>query len=115
MQTENDTSKPEDLPEQKTGEGCSGATCSAWVEVSKADFDRYISEYPLPLERDVTHICEPPMLTYNDFSGGKIWPQSIVAKAQLYDGSEYHGGRAPVYFLPNANVEPPSERKANAQ
>jgi len=29
MQTENDTPKPEDSPEQTTGEGCSGATCSA--------------------------------------------------------------------------------------
>ena len=29
MQTENDTSKPEDSPEQMTGEGCPGATCSA--------------------------------------------------------------------------------------
>jgi len=29
MQTENDTPKPEDSPEQATGEGCSGATCSA--------------------------------------------------------------------------------------
>jgi hypothetical protein len=32
MQTENDTSKPEDSPQQETGEGCSGASCSAsWV------------------------------------------------------------------------------------
>jgi hypothetical protein len=29
MQTENDTSKPEDSPKQEAGEGCSGATCSA--------------------------------------------------------------------------------------
>jgi hypothetical protein len=29
MQTENDTSKPEDSPEQVTGEGCPEATCSA--------------------------------------------------------------------------------------
>jgi len=29
MQTENDTSKPEDPPQQDAGEGCSGATCSA--------------------------------------------------------------------------------------
>ena len=28
MQTENDTSKPEDSPKQEAGEGCSGATCS---------------------------------------------------------------------------------------
>jgi len=101
MQTENDKSKPETELKEETGEGCPGATCSAWTEVSKADFDQYISDYPKPLEKDITRICEPPMLTYNDFSDGKVWPQSIVAKAQLYDGSEYHGGRAPVYFLPN--------------
>ena len=29
MQTEDDTPKPEDSPEQMTGEGCLGATCSA--------------------------------------------------------------------------------------
>jgi hypothetical protein len=29
MQTENDTPKPEDSPQQEDGEGCSGATCSA--------------------------------------------------------------------------------------
>ena len=40
MQTENDTSKPEDSPEQETGEGCSGATCSLialavkWIDLN---------------------------------------------------------------------------------
>jgi hypothetical protein len=29
MQTENDTTKPEDSPEQEDGEGCSGAPCYA--------------------------------------------------------------------------------------
>jgi hypothetical protein len=29
MQTENQSSKPEDSPEQEAGEGCSGASCSA--------------------------------------------------------------------------------------
>ena len=105
MQTENNTSKPEDSPQREAGEGCSGATCSAWVEVSKADFDQYIKEYPKPLERDITHICEPPLMTFNDFSEGKVWPQSIVAKAQLYDGSEYHGVRTFVYYLPNRKDE----------
>jgi hypothetical protein len=28
MQTENDTTKPEDSPQQEAGEGCSVATCS---------------------------------------------------------------------------------------
>ena len=35
MQTENDTTKPEDSPEQEAGEGCSGATCSAWVPITE--------------------------------------------------------------------------------
>lgn len=30
MQPENDTSKPEDSPEQESGDGCSVATCSAF-------------------------------------------------------------------------------------
>jgi hypothetical protein len=29
MQPENDTTKPEDSPQQEAGEGCSGAACSA--------------------------------------------------------------------------------------
>jgi hypothetical protein len=32
MQTENDTSKPEDSPKQESGEGCPGASCSALLE-----------------------------------------------------------------------------------
>jgi len=37
MQTENDTSKPEDSPQQEAGEGCSGATCSAWAISSDSE------------------------------------------------------------------------------
>jgi hypothetical protein len=33
MQTKNDTSKPKDSPEQVTGEGCPGASCSASSEL----------------------------------------------------------------------------------
>jgi hypothetical protein len=36
MQTENDTSKPEDSPQQEAGEGCSGATCSAYSSACEA-------------------------------------------------------------------------------
>ena len=35
MQTENDTPKPEDSPEQVTGEGCPEATCSAWIPIAE--------------------------------------------------------------------------------
>jgi len=33
MQTENDTSKPEDSPQQEAGEGCPGATCSEFAGI----------------------------------------------------------------------------------
>lgn len=43
MQTENDTPKPEDQPKQETGEGCSGATCSAlWNPANTAPRDKTI-------------------------------------------------------------------------
>lgn len=35
MQTENDTSKPEESPQQEAGEGCSGATCSVSLVVGR--------------------------------------------------------------------------------
>ena len=75
-----------------------------WIKVSKEDFDHYINAYPRQLEKDVTGICEPPLLTYNDFSGGRKWPESIVAKVKLYNSSEYHGVRGPFYFLPNNQI-----------
>jgi aspartate/methionine/tyrosine aminotransferase len=37
MHTENDTSKPEDSPQQEAGEGCSGATCSASSDTPETD------------------------------------------------------------------------------
>lgn len=45
MQTENDTSKTEDSPQQETGEGCPAATCSALRELvfSRAIMDRNVS------------------------------------------------------------------------
>jgi len=46
-------------------------------------------------------MCEPPLLSYNDFSNGKEWPKSMVAKAKLYDGCVYHGGRQTTYYLHN--------------
>jgi hypothetical protein len=54
-------------------------------EVSKAEFDDFIKNYPSQLEKNVITFCEPPALTYNDFSDGKEWPKSIVAKVDLYE------------------------------
>jgi len=41
MQTENDTPKTEDSPQQEAGEGCSGATCSRLFRV-QVTFDTVI-------------------------------------------------------------------------
>ena len=70
-----------------------------YKEVSKEEFDKFIQEYPNKLERDVTGICEPPLATYNDFTIASKWPESVVAKVDLYDGSKYHGGKTEVYRI----------------
>lgn len=49
------------------------------INVSSAEFAAYIAAYPRELERDVTGICEPPLVSYNDFTLAPKWPESIVA------------------------------------
>ncbi len=61
-----------------------------WKTVSKSEFNDFLIRYGEKLERDVTGICEPPMLSYNDFSGGKIWPESMVAKVILNTAMKGH-------------------------
>jgi hypothetical protein len=53
---------------------------SDWTPVTKERFFRFIDTYPQPLDRDVAMFCEPACVNYNDFSEGKTWPQSMVAK-----------------------------------
>ncbi len=53
-------------------------------EVTKDEFDAFAKAYPRPLERSVTAICEPPQLSYNDFTLGD-WPKSVVASVSLED------------------------------
>lgn len=48
--------------------------------VNKEDFIYFVQNYGKPLERDVAQMFEPPLITYNDFSDGKVWPESVVAK-----------------------------------
>lgn len=53
-------------------------------KVDKNAFNSFINNYPKKLERDVYGVCEPPLITYNDFSKGD-WPESIVASTYLYE------------------------------
>lgn len=70
-----------------------------FTQVSKERFTEFVKNYPNKLVYDATGICEPPLGSYNDFTGGHVWPESMVAKIKLYDGSEYHGFKQPEYFI----------------
>jgi len=70
-------------------------------QVTEAAFNAFVKKYPTTLDIDIADMCEPPLKTYNDFSKGKPWPDSIVAKVKLYDGSAYHGGKLPEYYILN--------------
>ena len=51
-----------------------------YKQVYRDEFVSFIKSWPHNLEWDVTLICDPPLGSYNDFSDGKVWPESIVAK-----------------------------------
>ena len=53
--------------------------------VSKKEFEKFIKEYPKPLDRFVVTMVEPCCIVYNDYSDGRTYPEtSIVAKTWLY-------------------------------
>jgi hypothetical protein len=52
--------------------------------VAEDVFRDYLRSYPAPLKRNVSHIYEPPLVTYNDFRLGK-WPESVVAGHSFED------------------------------
>jgi len=91
---------------QTKGQADTGAgECSAdWREVSKEEWNAWVNEKGA--EPLVNNCSEPP--TLQAMLGGKV-----VAIAKLYDGSEYHGGRMPIYFLPNITDERHSAAKKN--
>lgn len=70
-------------------------------QVSKEYFESFITSHPNQLTISISGIPEPPVRFYDDFTTGKRWPESTVAKVKLYDGSEYHEGKQPEYFILN--------------
>jgi hypothetical protein len=69
-----------------------------WREVGKAEFDAFLAARPR-LKRDVIFFCEPPLVNYNDFSKGKKWPESMVAKSQEVWGLQYEPTGEVKYWL----------------
>lgn len=67
--------------------------------VTKEEYYDVIKAYPSKLVWNVAAMYEPPLGTHNDFSNGNKWPESVVAKVQLYNGSDYHGGKHCEYYV----------------
>ncbi len=65
-------------------------------QVSKGEFDNFIKNYPRKLDCDVTGICEPPHVSYNDFELANQWPHSTVASYSVYSDDPEH-----YYYDPN--------------
>lgn len=55
--------------------------------VTREAFDAFIAAYPATLTRNVWGAGEPALVSFNDFTGGKVWPDSVVA--WYHDG--WHG------------------------
>jgi len=70
-----------------------------YKKVTKEQFDKFVKEYPSELVWDVAGMYEPPLGSHNDFSEGKKWPESMVTKVVLYNGSSYHGGKNREYYI----------------
>lgn len=68
-------------------------------QVTKEEFDKFIKNYPNKLVWDVAGYFEPPLGSYNDFSNNKVWPGSMVAQINMYDGSDYYKGKTKEYFI----------------
>lgn len=57
-----------------------------FVAVSAEEFEAFLAAYPRKLERNVTTICEPPDVNFNDFERAPYWPDSVVASVSA-DGT----------------------------
>lgn len=57
----------------------------SFTDVTRAQLEEWLLVNP-GLERDCCGIAEPPIVTYNEFSSGKKWPESIVASYRLGHG-----------------------------
>lgn len=66
--------------------------------VTKDEFNAFLEANAQRLVRTTITMGEPPIAVYMDTTAG-AYPESIVAKCLLYDGSAYHGGKSPEYFI----------------
>ena len=76
--------------------------------VTRAEFEAWIKAYPRDLDVDVYGACDPPAVSYNDFSLADRWPHSIVARTYAYDekpGSYYYFPEEQRHYYVMVNYE----------
>lgn len=61
------------------------------IQVTKEEFEIFISNYINPLEVDVAMMFEPPIKSYNDLTSDKIWPESVVAFIKMNSKTAFGG------------------------
>ncbi len=69
-----------------------------YKQITKEELNNFIKAYPVKLEYDA-YGPEPAMGSYNDFSEGKIWPESIIALVKLYGKQEYYNFQPNEYYI----------------
>jgi hypothetical protein len=72
-------------------------------KVSEHEYNLFIKNYNNELSKDIAMMVDPPVLTHNDFSNDKVWPESVVAKRLLNTAmkgtSAYNGEPDDFYVL----------------
>lgn len=59
-------------------------------EVTKEEFDKFLSQYPRNLVVNICGISTPDLVSYNDFELANRWPYSVVAYTRDYDDDPYY-------------------------
>ena len=52
-----------------------------WKQVTRQELIDFVNSYPFPLEQDLYM----DWYSWNDFREGRMWPDSVVAMASIYD------------------------------
>lgn len=61
------------------------------IQVTHVEFYIFIKNYSGKLESSISMISEPPTKFYDDFSDGKIWPESTVANVTMNETYPLNG------------------------
>lgn len=72
---------------------------SNFKQVTETEFKEFLDSYPNKLEFNVSRMCEPPMGSHNDFTDGKVWPESMVTKVILTNGEAYYNHEPNTYYV----------------